>query len=759
MTNPGYLSSSHRPLARPSYASSMAEPGRSRRRAGDVATAVAERRFRSARARRRRRQLGLWALVGVLVGAGSFGAGLLAAPLDYDFQPLPPQAVLLLDHEGRVFATIRAPQDQEPVRSEQIPAVMKEAIVAAEDERFFEHSGVDPLAVVRALWRDVTGANLQGGSTITQQYVKNVYTGSERTALRKMREASLAVRLEQHLSKDQILTRYLNTLYLGNGTAGVQAASRYYYGVPIEDLDLDRRTGERDQTLALARAATLAGFVPAPSAWNPVADPEQARSRQIYVLNRMISSGVITSQEASDAAADGLPRIVAQSQPDAPTVAPEFRDYVAEQLKGTLAFTDTTLFNSGGVKVRTTLDLDLEKAAVHALRTVLPGKSGPEAAVVAVDPRNGDIRALTTKTTGRGYQKGGFDLARDARRSTGSTIKPFTLALALQKGHTLDEPHSAPQCVDSPYHVCNAESGSSYQTLRTALVHSINTVYGPLAVELGLRNVVDLMRDAGMRVDPLVKGSDGKPFPAQALGVQVSPLDEAVGYSTLVNHGIQHGPRSVLRVRSAGSGVLFEARENPAGDRAIPRGVADQVTEAMQGVVDAGTATAARQPFPVYGKTGTTDDFTNAWFTGCTRTLCISVWMGYNKPYLQHGRVPHSMVNVAGQPGGVYGGTLPARIFAETWEGFRTLQESPGSLDVSPTPSPADVVPQPQPQTTTSAPKPTKEPRPKPTKTQSEEPSSSPSPTPTDSGLLPTPVAVESGRSSRQAARRDRVST
>jgi penicillin-binding protein 1A len=733
----------------------MAGAGGSRRRSQDVATAVAERRFRSARARRRRRQLAVWALVGVLAGAGSFGAGLLAAPLDYDFQPLPPQAVLLRDHDGRVFATIRAPQDQEPVRSADIPNVMKQAIVAAEDERFFEHRGVDPLAVVRALWRDVTGAHLQGGSTITQQYVKNVYTGSERTALRKMREASLAVRLEQHLSKDEILTRYLNTLYLGNGAAGVQAASRYYFGVPIQQLDLDRRTGEHDQTLALARAATLAGFVPAPSAWNPVADPDQARARQIYVLNRMISNGMITSQQASDAAGDGLPRVVARSQPDAPTIAPEFRDYVSEQLRGTLAFSDTTLFRSGGVQVRTTLDLDLQKAAVHALRSVLPGKDDPEAAVVAVDPRTGDIRALTTKSR-RGYQKGGFNLARDARRSTGSTIKPFTLALALMRGHTLEEPHSAPQCVDSPYHVCNAESGSSYQTLRTALVHSINTVYGPLAVELGVARVVKLMKQAGMRVDPLVRGSDGKPFPAQALGVQVSPLDEAVGYSTLVNHGVRHGPRSVLRVRSAASGELFEAPENPAGERAIPRQVADEVTEAMQEVVDSGTATAARQPFPVYGKTGTTDDFTNAWFTGCTRTLCIAVWMGYDKPYLNHGRTPHSMIDVAGQSGGVYGGTLPARIFSETWSGYRALQESPDALD--PTPSAAPTAPAPQPDTSTPAPRPTRQPKPKASDTVSTEPTSSPSPTPTDSGLLPTPVAGEPART-RQAARRDRVST
>src|SRR3954454_7671139 len=242
-----------------------------------VVAAVVERRSRPARRRRRRRYVILWMLLAAVVGAGAFAGGLLAAPIDYGFEPLPPQAMLLLDSSGRVFATVRAPQDQEPVPSAEIPQVLKDAVVAAEDERFFTHRGVDPLAVVRALWRDVSGAHLQGGSTITQQYVKNVYTGSQRTALRKLREASLAVRLEQHLTKDQILTRYLNTLYLGNGAAGVQAASKYYYGVPIQQLDLDWPTGEHSDTLALARAATLAGFVPAPSAWNPVEDPAEAR--------------------------------------------------------------------------------------------------------------------------------------------------------------------------------------------------------------------------------------------------------------------------------------------------------------------------------------------------------------------------------------------------------------------------------------------------------------------------------------------------
>jgi penicillin-binding protein 1A len=708
----------------------MTGPHRARRPL-DVVSAVAARRSRSAQLRRRRRQVVLWLAVALVAGVGSFGAGLIAAPVNYNFQPIAPTAVLLLDDSGREFATIRPPQAQEPVPSSAIPTVMKEAIVAAEDERFFDHSGVDPLAVVRALWRDVTGAHLEGGSTITQQYVKNVYTGSQRTALRKLREASLAIRLERHLTKDQILTRYLNTLYLGNGTAGVQAASKYYYGVPINQLDYDQQTGKQDPILALARAATLAGFVPAPSDWNPVVNPHEARARELYVLNQMIRNHMITPEEATQAYGGALPKIVAHSAPEAPTVAPEFRDYVKEQLTGSLAIPDTTLFDSGQVRVRTTLDLDLQKAVVRAVRQLLPKKSDPEAAVVAVDPRNGDIRALTTKQKG-GYTPGGFDLATSASRSSGSTIKPFTLAYALEHGHTLDEPHSAPYCVTVPYHVCNAERGSSYQTLRSALVNSINTVYGPLGVDLGLSHIVKLMRAAGMQVAPL-QPNERHPYPAQALGVQVTPLSEAVGYSTLVDHGVAHQARSIASVRSPLDGTLYRAPARPTGNRVLPRTVADQVTSVMQSVVDEGTGIEARQPFPVYGKTGTTDDFTNAWFTGCTRSLCIAVWMGYDTQYLHHGKVPHSMVNIEGVQGGVFGGTLPAEIFARAWSDYESIRAAHALPADTPSPSPqrssaGSFVPAPRPSSapptsarsttpspaaTTAAPSPTESPTPR----------------------------------------------
>jgi penicillin-binding protein 1A len=533
----------------------------------------------------------------------------------------------------------------------------------------------------------------------------------------------------------------------------VQAAARFYFGVPVTQLDCrapDQQCG--DSALALARAATLAGMAPAPSVWNPVHDPKAARARELYVLNRMIANHFISPQQASDAYAlpagsgladsNGLPHVVRQSEPDAPTIAPEFRDLVQVRLHELFPATfDTEMFASGGVRVRTTLDLDLEKAAIQALHQVLPGRDDPEAAIAAVDPRTGDIRALAEKKNG-GYQKGGLDLAVGIARNSGSTIKPFTLATALMHGHSLDEGVPAPECIQlgRGYRPCNAEKGSSYQTLRSALVESINTVYAPLAVHVGLKRVVALARAAGMDIGHLDGPAPGVPYPSYSLGVPTNPLSEAVAYGTLVDHGVHHVPNSLLSVRSADDGSLFETPGKRAGDRVVPRRVADQVTDAMGEVVSSGTGTAARQPFPVYGKTGTTDNFLNAWFTGCSSSLCISVWMGYDREYVGHCHcVPHSMKHVEGVDE-VFGGTLPAKIFAKTFDDYRALQApkpSP-SPSVTATRSSAPPVYRPQPPVSTVR----RSPRPKPSRapTPTTQPSTAPSPSsrPTPS-LLPSP--------------------
>ncbi|MFL6241088.1 MAG: transglycosylase domain-containing protein [Actinomycetes bacterium] len=694
---------------------------------------------RTARQRRHRRHLVvLWVLVAVIAGVGSFTAGLLSAPVDFT-TPAPPKSALLLDASGKVFATVRSPYQREEVPANQIPQVMRDAIVSAEDRTFFKNSGVDPLAIARAAWKDVTGSHIQGGSTITQQYVKQVYTNQHRTVFRKVKEAALAVRLERRLTKAEILTRYLNTTYFGNGTYGVQAAAKYYFGIAIKDLDLDARSGHRSSSLALGRAAMLAGLVPAPSVWNPVSHPDLARAHQLDVLNRMVADGRITAQQASDAYGRKPPTIVKARTPEPPTIAPEFRDYVRQRLDAT--FTPDQLYQ-GGLRVTTTLDLDLQQAIVKAVREILPNSSDPEAAVVAVDPRTGDMKALTTRVNRKGshaYQTGGFDLALSATRSTGSTIKPFTLSVALERGHSLQEGICAPSVAfvpnpggtPNPYKIPNAEHGGGCYTLESALWQSVNTVYGPLALKVGLKRVLTRAVDAGFApknrvLKPLV--------PAKSIGggLEVTPLSEAVAYSTLVNHGLHHDPRSITIVRSGGSGALDSGEvvyraPRPHGQQVIKRKIADQVTDAMQGVVDRGTATNAKQDFPVYGKTGTTNEYTDAWFVGCTRTLCIATWMGYDKL--------KSMRDVEGV-GRVFGGTLPAEIFAKAMSNYRSIKAAEKNPQVRVSPTPTHRVKR------TVRPQPSHTPKPRPSAVPSKSSKPSPSPRPTDK---PTPKPSCSG--------------
>jgi penicillin-binding protein 1A len=377
---------------------------------------------------------------------------------------------------------------------------------------------------------------------------------------------------------------------------------------------------------------------------------------------------------------------------------------------------------------------------------VLHSRGDPEAAVAAIDPRTGDVRAIAEKKDG-GYKKGGLNLARDIYRNSGSTIKPFTLAAALMHGHSLDEGWPAPECISlgKGYRPCNAESGSSYQTLRTALVESINTVYAPLAVRVGLKRVIALARESGMDIGSLNCFVAGQPCPSFSLGVPTNALGEATAYSTLVAHGVHHTPNTLVTVDSSDDGSVFDNSDRAKrGNRVMPRKVADEVADVMGDVVDHGTGTAARQPFPVYGKTGTTDHFLNAWFTGCTPTLCISVWMGYDKEYLSHGRVPHSMKNVEGNAE-VFGGTLPAQIFAKTFSDYRILKapkpKASPSASASITPSgsrPTYYRPQPQPSVRRTTVRRTSSPRPAPS-SGGGSPAPSARPSPSRSGLLPSP--------------------
>jgi penicillin-binding protein 1A len=701
------------------------------------------------RPRRRRKRFPIirWTLLAALVALVSFVGGMLAAPIDLTVaQRLP--AALLLDSSERYFASIRAPELREDVPKSAIPEQMRNAIVAAEDERFFQHKGVDPIAIMRAGYRDVFSSSRQGGSTITQQYVKNIYVGHERTALRKMREAALAYRAEQKFGKEEILIRYLNSVYLGNGTYGVQAASKYYFGVPIKDLALDRASGRRSPLTELARAAMLAGIVSAPSAYNPVRNFKRAKERQFYALERMSANGFITPIDASRAYA--LPLALAKLRPPAEaTEAPIFTDMVTAQLKETLK--DDDLYR-GGLRIKTTLDLLMQRAVEQSVYGVLPGlnpatpdPNEPDAAVVVVDPRNGDLKAIFSSR----YTRGGFNLATQARRSTGSAIKPFTLAAALENGKTLDTVYYGPTCITiahkpSPYRPCNAErSENGNYTLRRALAQSVNTVYAKLADDVGRAKVKAVAEAAG-----LAPASGIGTNPAMALGVEVTPISVAQGYATLAAGGVRRDIRLIVEERRNAdtkktfSGVeVYKAPGKPKGRQVIPKNVADQVVEAMYDVVEKGTARAARQPdVRVFGKTGTTNEYTNAWFAGCKPDLCVVTWMGYkagNKP----------MRNIHGASR-VFGGTLPAAIFSGFFGKYAALKAAEATKEsvvasVAPTASPSRR----------RTPSRTPSLAPTPTKSRAASPTAIPTPTasatPLPSGSAPTgtgePTATATG--------------
>jgi len=681
---------------------------------------------RTARRRRRGRRVTRVVLVLVLalaVGSSSFVTGLLAAPFDLKAVPPAPKSVLLLAADGTQFGLVRPSQRREVIKAEDIPEVMRQAIISAEDARFLEHQGVDPVATLRAAYRDIVDGQRQGGSTITQQYVKNTYVGSNRTLRRKVQEAALAVRLEGRKSKQDILTDYLNVLFLGNSTYGVQAASKYYFGVDVKDLALDEASpGAPDRVLAIARASMLAGIAPAPSVYNPVKDFDSARVRQRYTLNQMVLNGDITEQEAAAAFERvAAVRPVRETEPEPPSTAPEYADLVRSQLKAKYA-ADPDLLDRGGFRVTTALDTDLQEAVTRAAREVLPDVDDPQAAVVAIDPRNGDVKALTTlrrrpkvgdEPAVDGYERGGFNLATNGLRSAGSTIKPFTLAAALEKGLSLTTRRSAPACdtIRDPaakngvYRYCNAagESGSSRgsMTLRRALQASVNTVYVPLAIEAGRPRIKQMMLDAGV-VTARPTQANPNPFATNVtsfgLGTtaEVTPLSMANAYGTLMNRGVHSAPRFIVETRDADGSLITEGPGPAKPNRAMATDVADRVVEAMSGVaVRGGTAQRARQAFTVFGKTGTTNDSTDAWFIGCAQApqhLCVATWMGFDRQSCK-GVVGSACGGMKGIHGvkQVYGGTLPAAIFdrtftilAEIKAGAGPAQPGPGAAQPGP---------------------------------------------------------------------------
>ncbi len=548
--------------------------------------------------------------------------------------------------DGTVLAEWHAEEDRFLVEYAAMPKHLLDAVVAIEDERFWAHPGVDLKALARALIANLeAGGVVQGGSTITQQYLKNVLLTPAVTVDRKVREAALALRLESSLTKEQILERYLNTVYFGKGAYGVGTAAQRYFG-------------KLPAGLTLGESAFLAGLIQAPASSDPYVDPEQALARRRVVLEKMADLGWISAADAQTADQEPLEL----RPPDAGDQVryPYFVEEVKRRLLAdpALGATPTDRYNAvfrGGLRIHTTLDPELQEIADAAVADVLAG-DGPYAAVASLDPRTGHVLALVG---GRDFYDrhdsvAQFNLATQGRRQPGSAFKPFVLAAGIESGLGLDAVFEGGAEVEiatnsGPWLVQNYnETTFPDLTLLEATVFSVNVVYARLVDTVGPQAVAELAAAAGV-------AEELDPFHSVALGAQeVSVLDLTSAYGTFAADGVHVDPVLVTRIDTHDGVNLFEA--TPAVTTVMEREVAREVTAALTEVVLRGTGQQARIGRPMAGKTGTSQEHRDAWFVGYTPEMVTGVWVGFPQ-----GAVSMEVPNT---PFSVTGGTWPAQIWA-----------------------------------------------------------------------------------------------
>ena len=549
-----------------------------------------------------------------------------------------------------VLSILRGSQARIVVPSKRISPWLKHAIVAIEDKRFYEHRGVDVRGMARALWADVSNRGaVQGGSTITQQFVKNAYLTNQKTIGRKLTEAALAWQLEQRWKKDQILTAYLNTVYFGNGAYGVEQASRVYFN-------------HRADVMKPAEAALLAGIPEDPSRWDPVSHPVAAKLRRGIVLRQLYLQGYLTRSQYVNSRVYPMPDPSKVTLPSTQGIAaPYFANYVKDQLVRHYGPRRTF---GGGLKVTTTLDVTLQQIARDAISSVLPLSSGPTAALVVLDAHTGDVLAMVG---GENYHKSQFNLATQGERQPGSSFKPFVLAAALRAGiapsSTLTSSKQVTINADGRLWEVNNFEGEALGPidLTKAIAYSDNTVFSQLTAIVGPRNVRDTARALGFTT-PL------QGFFAIGLGAEpATPLEMARAYQSIADGGDRidgsifgNEPRTMTDVKVNGSTQLNKVVAHPAlGSAEESHARAAIIDSLLQGVVQYGTGKAAALPGrQVAGKTGTTENYGDAWFVGYTPQLVAAVWVGYPDKLIP------MLTEFHGRP--VAGGTFPALI----WKAF-----------------------------------------------------------------------------------------
>jgi len=634
----------------------MSAPRRRPQRGPQSEIAVFRRRLR--RKRRQPLLVLLFAVVGLLtVAVVAGGASVYAFGSSCDLSALREvrigQNTFVYAADGSLLGSIPAERNRQVIPLRRVSPWMPQATVAIEDRRFYSHGGIDPQAIARAVWVDVRARRaVEGGSTITQQLVRNLYISNERTLQRKLKEACLAIKLNDAWPKQRILETYLNQVYYGNLAYGIEAASQTYFSRPA-------------RALTLRQAALLAGLTQAPSAYDPFTEPAKVLARRNAVLSAMREEGMITAKQYTWARRSRdlqlrPGRLYKEIR------EPYFFGYVRDQL---IRKYGAETVRSGGLSVYTTILPRWQRAAQESIRETLTDPADPAAAVISIDPGNGAIRAMTAVVPGRRNNQ--FNLLSQARRQPGSTFKAFVLAAAINKGIDPDTSYyvSAPFTY-RPVENGNCEDGSwwcvktydstynGWTSVSRATLRSDNTVYAQLTLDVGPDLVGEMARKLGVRSSLEVGGQF---VPAMGLGsVAVSPLDMASAYATLAAGGIYSEPTAIRKVVLPNGKKDTEAGwGTPKRARVIPDGVAWKVTQILEDNVRYGTGTRAAFGRPAAGKTGTTDKHADAWFVGYTPDLSTAVWMGYPA-----GEIP--MENVHGIA--VSGGSFPAQI-------WRTLME------------------------------------------------------------------------------------
>ncbi|MBR5909049.1 MAG: penicillin-binding protein 1A, partial [Schwartzia sp.] len=585
------------------------------------------------------RILGGFLLV-VLVMLTGIGCGFLTASMNTRpnlAEDLTPSASSqIYDINGNEIANIHATENRMPVKIAQIPKDLQNAFIAVEDARFYEHAGIDPRGILRALWANISGGEVsEGGSTITQQLAKNAYLTPERTIKRKIQEMFLALQLEREYTKQEILEFYLNQIYFGQGAYGVEAAAKTYFGKDVSALTLNE-------------CAMLAGIPKSPNYYSPFNNLEAARARRATVLEQMAKYHYISDSEASRLKKEDLK--LARPQAGGVTEAAYFIDYVVQ---GLIDKYGADAVYKSGLKIYTTIDMDMQRAAEAAMK-MLPtfetdknGLAQPQGALVAIDPHTGQIKAMVG---GRGTDQ--FNRATMAERQPGSAFKPFVFAAALENRFT---PNTIIE--DSPIMVGDWEpmnynrNFNGKVTLRYVAEQSLNVPTVKIAQKIGMDKPIYYAQEMGVSTFVLDGPTNDRGLATSLGGLTrgVTPLELTSAYGTFANQGIHVEPTAIIKVLDRNGKVLEQAK--PKQKNVISEASANDLTSMLQGVIARGTGTGAAIDRPAAGKTGTTSDYCDAWFVGYTTDLVAGVWIGCDD---------NSDLD------GMTGGNLPASV----WQAF-----------------------------------------------------------------------------------------